>query len=63
MLACLGSIVYEDIEVWFVDSGSSHHMKVMRSVFFIFSKIDSYYDVSCETNTRYAVKGTGCVRF
>lgn len=25
-LACFGSIVYEDIEAWFVDSGSSCHM-------------------------------------
>jgi hypothetical protein len=63
LMACLGSIVYEDIEAWFVDSGSSRHMTGMRSVFFIFSEIDSDCYVGCGTNTRHAVKGVGCVRF
>jgi hypothetical protein len=28
-----GGLAFEDIEVWFVDSGASRHMTGMRSVF------------------------------
>jgi hypothetical protein len=62
-MTCLSSIVYEDIEVWFVDNGSSHHMTRMRSVFLIFSEIDLDCYVGSGTNTRHAVKGVGYVRF
>jgi hypothetical protein len=60
LMTCLsgnGSLVYEDIEVWFVDSGSSSHMMGMRSVFLSFSEIDSDCYVGCGTSTRHAVKG------
>jgi hypothetical protein len=30
-MACISSIVYEDTEVWFMDSVSSRHMTGMRS--------------------------------
>jgi hypothetical protein len=30
LMDCLSNIVYEDIEVWFVGNGSSHHMTRMR---------------------------------
>jgi hypothetical protein len=29
----LNNVTYEDIEVWFMDSGSSRHMTGMRSIF------------------------------
>ena len=32
-MACLGGIMYKDIEVWFVDSGYSCHMIRLRSMF------------------------------
>jgi hypothetical protein len=54
---------YEDIEIWFVDSGSSLHMNGMRSIFFNFSEIDTYCYVGSRTNTRQAIKGHGYVRF
>jgi hypothetical protein len=62
-MACLSSIVYEDIEVWFMDSGSSHHMTGMRSIFLTFSEIDIDCYVGSGTNTRHAVRGVGYVRF
>jgi hypothetical protein len=37
LMACLSSIVHEDIEVWFVDNGLSRHMTRMRSIFLAFS--------------------------
>jgi hypothetical protein len=36
-----GCLVFEDIEVWFVDSGASRHMTRMRSVFLSLSETDS----------------------
>jgi hypothetical protein len=41
LMSCLASIVYEDIEAWFMDNGSSFHMTRMRSILFIFLEIDS----------------------
>jgi hypothetical protein len=63
LMACLNSIVYEDIEVWFMDNGSSCHMTRMRSIFLTFSEIDIGYYVGSWTNTRQAVRGVGHVRF
>jgi len=37
LMVGLNSVTYEDIEVWFVDSGSCLHMPRMRSVFLTFS--------------------------
>jgi hypothetical protein len=59
----LSSIVYEDIKVWFVDSGSSHHMTGMKSIFLTFLEIDTDFYVGFGTNTRHAIKGVGYVRF
>jgi hypothetical protein len=62
LMDCLGNIVYEDIEAWFVDNGSSCHMTRMRLVFFSFTKIDSDYYVGSETNVWHAMKGVRYVR-
>jgi hypothetical protein len=59
----LGKVIYKDIEEWFVDSGSSHHITRMRSVFLTFSYSDTYFYVGSRTNTRQAIKGYGYVRF
>jgi hypothetical protein len=59
----LGKVIYEDIEEWFVDSGSSRHMTGMRSVFLTFSEIDTDCYVGSGTNTRKAIRGYGYVRF
>ena len=60
---CLGSIVYENIETWLVDSGSSCHMMGLRTMFFSFIEIDSNYYVHSSTNAMHVVKGLGYVRF
>ena len=65
-MSCLsgsGSVVYEDIGVWFVDSGSSHHIMGMRSMFVSFAEIDLDWHVGCGTSSMHVVKGVGCVRF
>lgn len=36
-----GCLTFEDIELWFVDSGASWHMTGMRSVFLSLIEIDS----------------------
>jgi hypothetical protein len=36
-----GCLVFEDIEVWFMDSGASRHMTGMRSVLLSLSETDS----------------------
>jgi hypothetical protein len=36
----LNNIVYEYIEVWFMESGSYFHMKGMRSIFLTLLEID-----------------------
>jgi hypothetical protein len=59
----LNKVTYEDIEVWFMENGSSHHMTMMRSIFLNFSKIDSDLYVLSRTNTRQAIRGYGYVRF
>ena len=59
----LNSVMYEDIEVWFMDSGSSGHMTWMRSIFLTFSEIETNFYVGSSTNTRKAVRGVGYVRF
>jgi hypothetical protein len=55
--------VFEDIEVWFVDSGASRHMMRMRSVFLSLSKIDSDCFVDSGARSQLALKGVGSVRF
>jgi hypothetical protein len=46
-----------------VDSGSSHHMMGMRSMFFIISETDLDCHVDFGTSTMHVVKRVGCVRF
>jgi hypothetical protein len=58
-----GCLVFEDIEVWFVDSGSSRHRTRMRLVFLSLSKTDSDYYVDVGTCPQLAVKGVGSVKF
>jgi len=59
----LNKVIYEDIEEWFMDSGSSFHMTGMRSIFFIFSKSETNCYVGSGTNTRQTIRGYGYVRF
>jgi hypothetical protein len=59
----LNKVTYEDIKVWFVDSGSSHHMNGMRSIFMTFSDIDIYFYVGSRTNIRQIITWYGYVRF
>jgi hypothetical protein len=54
---------FEDSGAWFVDSGSSHHMTGMRSVFLSVLETGSDCHVKNGARTRHAVKGVGCVRF
>jgi hypothetical protein len=63
LMVGLNRVTYEDIEEWFMDSGSSHHMTGMRSIFLTFSEIDTDFYVGSGTNTRQAIKGYGYVRF
>jgi hypothetical protein len=58
-----GCLVFEDIEVWFVDSGASRHMTGMRLVFLSLSETDSDCCVGVGTGPQLAVKGVGSVRF
>jgi hypothetical protein len=53
----------EDSGVWFVDSGSSHHMMGVRLVFLSVSKTGLDSHVGSGADTMHAVKGVGCVRF
>jgi hypothetical protein len=55
--------VFEDIEVWFVDSGASRHMMGMRSVFLSLSKTESDCVVDSGADSKLAVKGVESVRF
>jgi hypothetical protein len=52
LMVGFNNVTYEYIEVWFVDSGSYHHMTGMRSIFLTFSKINTYFYVGSGTNTR-----------
>jgi hypothetical protein len=66
IVSCLlgsGSAEFGDIGAWIVDSGSSLHMKGMRSMSLSVLETDSYCHVDCGTSTMHAVKGVGCVRF
>jgi len=63
LMACLSSIVHEDIEVWFVYTGLSRHMTRMMSIFLTFSEINKDCYVRYGTNTRHAVTRFGCVIF
>jgi hypothetical protein len=63
LMSGINSVTYEDIKVWFMDSGSSHHMIGMRSIFLPFSKIDIDCYVGSRTNTGQAIRGFGYVRF
>jgi hypothetical protein len=48
MIGLVGSgfLVFEDIESWFVDSGSSRHMTELRSIFLDLTEID----LDCRVN-------------
>jgi hypothetical protein len=48
---------------WFMDSGSSHHMTRMRSVFLSVSETCLDLHVQSGVHAIHAVKGFGCVRF
>jgi hypothetical protein len=65
MTGALGSgcLVFEDIEVWFMDSGYSWHMTGMRLVFLGLSETNSDCCVGVGTSPQLAVKGVGSVRF
>jgi hypothetical protein len=58
-----GGILFEDIEVWFVENGSSHHITRMRSMFLSVLETGSYFHVKSGVCTMHAVKGVGCARF
>jgi hypothetical protein len=58
-----GCLVFEDIVVWFVDSGASRHMTRTRLVFLSLSETDSDCCVGVGTSRQLAVKGVGSVRF
>jgi hypothetical protein len=45
LMASLNSVTYEDIKVWVMNSGTSHHMTRMISVFLTFSEIDTNFYV------------------
>jgi hypothetical protein len=54
---------FEDSGEWFRDSGSSHHMMIMRSVFLSVLEMGSYFHVKNGAHTGHAIKGFGCVIF
>jgi hypothetical protein len=56
-------VEFEYNGAWFVDSGSSHHMTGMRSMFFSVSETGSDCHVKNVVHTRHAIKGVGCVKF
>jgi hypothetical protein len=58
-----GYLVFEDIELWFVDSGASRHMTGLRSFVLDLTEIESDCRVNCGVGTQVAVKGVGRVRF
>jgi hypothetical protein len=58
-----GCLVFEDIEVWFVDNRASRHMTGMRLVFSSLSETNSDFCVGVGTGPQLAVKGVGSVRF
>lgn len=63
LMYCFNNIIYEDIETWFVDSGSSHHVTRLREGFLRFIEIDSDCYVGLGAKTKHTVKGIGTVRF
>jgi hypothetical protein len=63
LMVGINSVTYEDIEGWFVDNGSSHHMTEMRSIFLTFLEINTYCYVGSLTNTRQTIRGYGYVIF
>jgi hypothetical protein len=58
-----GGLVFKDIEVWFMDSGSSRHITRMRLMFLSVSDTGSHFHVKSGVCTMHVVKGVGCVRF
>ena len=58
-----GCLVFEDIEVWFMDNGASRHMTRMRLVFLSLLEIDLDCCVGVGTDPQLAVKGVGSVIF
>jgi hypothetical protein len=63
LMVGLNSVTYEDIEVWFVASGSSCHIIGMRSIFITFSDINTNFYVGYGTDTIQAIRGFEYVRF
>jgi hypothetical protein len=59
----INKVIYEDIEEWFVDNGSSRHMTGMISLFLNLSEVDTDCYVGYVTNTKQAIRGYGYVRF
>lgn len=58
LIACVfdnSIVVYEDSELWLVNSGASNHMTGMRSVFHSVSETNSYNHVSCGDSTMHAI--------
>jgi hypothetical protein len=58
-----GFLVFQYIEVWFMDSGYSWNMTRMRLVFLSLSETYSDCVVGSGPDSRLAVKGVGSVRF
>jgi hypothetical protein len=63
LMDALNIVIYEDIEKWFMENGSSRHMTNMRSIFLTFSETNTYFYVGFGTNTRKEIRGYGYVRF
>ena len=59
----LNRVIYEDIQEWFVYSGSSRHMTRMKSIFMNFLESDTNGYIGYVTNTRKEIRGVGYVRF
>ena len=60
---CFNKIIYEDIETWFIDSGSSHHVTTLREVFLILIEINFDCYVGSIINTIHTMQGIGTVGF
>jgi hypothetical protein len=55
MMVGLGKVIYENIKEWFMDSGSSHQMNRMRSIFLSFLESDTNIFMGSGTNTRQEI--------
>jgi hypothetical protein len=63
LMVSLGKMIYEYIEEWFMDNGSSCHMTQMRSICLNLSKSNTNCYVGSGSNTRQAIRGYVYVRF